>query len=228
MDWPGGGKACKVPSQVALSSDNVGDDNFDSEVDSLFGFKIPKGATRRSYYKVSLDGEAGPSHFDDPIFNDQLSTKMIDSIDSNKNREAMVLALRHLRQIHHDKMVKQVSAESALNNIKFIYVMAYPAACSHKGKENLCSIAEEAGYLDREGDELKTISEAHAAAMAAFIGCRTQLGNLAWRDFFMVCMADDWISASTDVWTEGFIRHNPRYRRTNRRPSLYQDYKQRP
>lgn len=187
MNWPeSDGKAVKVPSVVALAADNVGHRAFLNDERSYFGFAVPMNAACRSFYKISLDAHALASDFDDSVFSRDIARMLVKSGDTEGNLEAMVTAMKHLRQIHLQK-VRDSLGDEMVGDIKFVFVFTHPAACSLRGINALYEAACEAGYLDREGDEVRLMSEAHAAAIAAFVGAKAQHGNDAWKTYFKVC-----------------------------------------
>lgn len=185
-DWPmGEGMVQKVPSRVALYEDNTEHVDFEDHMDNCFGFEIPEGAVSRSFYKVSMDAEAKATVFDDPVLKNAVSSKLLSREDTAKNKQALIFAMQKMREIQTQK-VKDTLGEDALADIKHIYVFTYPAACSLRGIQALTDAAEQAGFQDRPFDKTEFISEAHAAAMAAFVGCKAQHGTLAWKTFFKV------------------------------------------
>ena len=97
----------------------------------------------------------------------------------------MVHAMRYLRDLQLRKATRSLGAD-VLENLNFVYVLAHPAACSKRGQERLRAAAVEAGFADRQGDKIKLISEAHAAAIAAFVGSKMEHGPRAWREYFKV------------------------------------------
>lgn len=189
-DWPmGEGMLQKVPSKVALYDDNSDHEDFEDNMDNYFGFEIPEGAVSRSFYKVSMDVDARASEFDDPVLKNGVSLKLLSGEDTEKNKQAMVVAMQRLREIQTQK-VRDTLGEDSLDDIKHIYVFTYPAACSLRGIQALRDAAEEAGFQDRQFDKIEFISEAHAAIMAAFVGCKVQHGSQAWNAFFKVQSSD--------------------------------------
>lgn len=191
MSWPGndGGKSEKVPSVVALMEDNPDNDDFDfGEYESFFGFEVPEGAAYRSHYKASLDINARPSQFDDRVLQEDLAGKLIRIDDPPRNAKAMVVALEHLYKISNAK------AREALGDVReetlFKYVFTYPAACSPQGIDALRRAVKSAGFPDNNDNRPEFLSEAHAAAIAAFTSCRSHQGSVAWKEYFPVCYQD--------------------------------------
>lgn len=198
-DWPmGEGMMQKVPSKVALYDDNIEHEDFDNSFDNFFGFEIPEGAASRSFYKISMDVDARASVFDDPVLKNAISSKLLSEGDTVKNKQAMVVAMRKMREIQIQK-VKDSLGEDALDDIKHVYVFTYPAACSPRGIEALRDAAEQAGFQDRHFDKTEFISEAHAAIMAAFVGCKVQHGTRAWNTFFTVINLQYRCELSADI-----------------------------
>lgn len=186
MRWPGPSlRSEKVPSKVAMIVDNPDNDDFiDGEVSSFFGFEVPKGSICRSYFKTSLDHDARPSNFDDPILKTALASKLVHADTPERNREAMVVALEHLREIHIEKA--QARLGDSFGDTNFKYVFTYPAACSARGIQALREAVHEAGFSDDNENRPDFLSEAHAAAMASFTSCRSQQGSEAWKRYFKV------------------------------------------
>ena len=187
MDWPGTGRGKyeKVPTIVAMSQDNIGHRAFTtSGITSLFGFQVPPGVVVRSYFKTFLDGEAKSSTYDDPILISTAGKKLIQIDQRERNWEAMVVTLKHLKEIHLEKM--RTALGLTLKDLSFRYVFTHPAACSPQGIRSLEEAVNDAGFVDDAGNRPEFLSEAHAAAMAGFIGCRSQHGSQAWEKFFKV------------------------------------------
>lgn len=186
MEWPGlMGKAEKVPSVVALAEDNPEHQSFQTPSDSYFGFQIPGGAIRRSFFKATLDEATPATKYDDSILSHQIARNLVSIQDPEKNNTAMISAMKHLRALQLEKAATS-TGEEMLEALNFVYVFTYPAACSKRGQEKLRKAAVEAGFADRQGDKIKLISEAHTAAMAAFVSSKIQHGTIAWRAYFMV------------------------------------------
>lgn len=186
MDWPGlTGKAEKVPSVVALAEDNPDHQDFPSRDVNYFGFKVPDGAACRSFFKATLDENVHATDYDDEILSHEIVQKLVNIQDPEKNKSTMVLAMKHLRELQLEKATRSIG-EHEVEALNFVYVFTYPAACSKRGQEKLREAAIEAGFTDRQGDKIKLISEAHAAAMAAFVGSKMQHGPVAWREYFKV------------------------------------------
>lgn len=185
-DWPkNSSETSKFPTIAAFAEDNKDHEDFDGHPEPYIAFEVPKGMKTTSFTKTCMPRSPNTSPFDDIILLLDIAKKLLRPSEPAKKRQGMVEILRYTRKIHEEKMVSELGRDLGPND-NFHYVFTYPAACSEAGKQTLRDAVEEAGFEDRNGDKITYISEAHAAASAAFIDSRKVMNRTEWLGFWKV------------------------------------------
>lgn len=185
--WPKnkGAETSKFPAMTALLEDNEGHKKFKNHVESYTAFEIPAGSNKISFPKICMARDIAPSPFDDIIFKEEISKKLVNPMEQEKNEKAMVEILKYIRKVHGVEAIKSLGRELQTDDA-FHFVFTYPAACSEAGKQTLRNAVTLAGFEDRACDKITYTSEAHGAASAAFIDSREKLSREEWKKVWKV------------------------------------------
>ena len=185
MEWPGSDERhFKVPNKIAYGSENEDNHSFEDR-ESLFGFEVQEGMPHHTFMKRSLDKNALDSKFDDPVLKSSAGTAVMRMPSDHPPERANVDSMRHLYKTFVDKMIL-VDGEALYKKTRIIFVITHPAGCSEQGKMATREAAKDAGFGSRRADEIRTLSEAEAAALAAFAANRRKWGTAAFVDCFNV------------------------------------------
>lgn len=193
-DWPKNkSETSKFPTIVAFAEDNEGHEDFKDHPEPYTAFEVSRGMRTISFTKTCMPRNPSTSPFDDTILLQNIANKLLRPSEPAKKRQGMVEILKYTRKIHEEKMVSGLGRDLRSTD-NFHYVFTYPAACSEAGKQTLRDAVEEAGFEDRSGDKVTYISEAHAAASAAFIDSRKVMNRTDWLGFWKVRRASEFVS----------------------------------
>lgn len=185
--WPKnkGAETSKFPAITALAEDNKKHKKFKNRDEPYTAFEVPAGTIKISFPKICMARDIAPSPFDDLIFKEDISKKLVNPMEQEKNEKAMVEILKYIRKVHGAEAVKSLGRELQIDDA-FHFVFTYPAACSESGKRTLRNAVTLAGFEDRECDKITYTSEAHGAASAAFIDSRGTLSLEEWKKIWKV------------------------------------------
>lgn len=185
--WPkdGGAETSKLPAVTALPEDNEGHEKFIGREEAYTGFEVQKGMTITAYSKLCMARTISPSPLDDRIFQQNIAKKLLRPSEPAKYRKAMVHLLKYVHKIYREEVTKSLGRPLQPDD-SFHYVFTYPAACSEAGRRTLRDSVKKAGFEDRDGNKITYISEAHAAASAAFIDSRWMMNLEDFKKVFKV------------------------------------------
>lgn len=178
----------KSPSVVAFKKDNPNHSAFRRGTDVLVGLNVTADMVSCSFFKASLDQRPQPSKFDNPILKKPIAKSLVGFSSPEEDEQAAIAVLKQLydEEIEKATGVQTDFDERDTRETNFIFVLTHPAACSKAGRDKLEEIAKAAGLGSRPNDKVKLLSEAQAAAMAAFISYQAIEKHEVWRTYFKV------------------------------------------
>jgi len=151
----------KTPSQIAYECENRKAGLFKN----AWGYEIKPRMPRYAWMKLLLDQSARPSLYDDPDLQNEIKQGMF---VLPKDKSAQEVTSDYLKELYAFtiKSLKQELGEEVVDAtlIKFWFTM--PAIWSDEAQVKTLAAAKEAGFGTREKDEICTIKEPEAAALA--------------------------------------------------------------
>jgi len=159
-EWPfQDGQYRKVPSQIAYARENG-----DLE-ENVWGFGIEHKHKSYSWTKLLLDRDADTTSYDDPSIAEHIGSGFM---QLPQFRTAEAVCEDFLREVYDHIMavLNQEMNEASMLVTKMEVWITLPAIWSDKAKAATLTAARNAGFGSREGDEIYTISEPEAAALA--------------------------------------------------------------
>lgn len=186
-EWPhdGGARTSKLPAYTALREDNPNHRKFSGRKESYTGFEVLNDMLLTAYSKLCMARTIAPSPLDDDIWQEPITKKVLRPSEPAKYKKAMVQILKYIRRIYLENVASTLGRALQPDD-NFHYVFTYPAACSEEGRRTLREAVRRAGFEDRHGDKVTYISEAHAAASAAFIDSRWMMNMKDFKEVFKV------------------------------------------
>jgi hypothetical protein len=158
--WPGDTfQSWKTPTRIAYSQEN------DRLRANEWGFRVHPKLKSYSWTKLLLDTNANISEHDDPGFS---GTEGIGVIQLPPFRDAQGVCEDFLSEVykHTAKVIKAQITESTFDKLPMECWITLPAIWSDEAKAATLAAAKNAGFGRRETDEVFTISEPEAAAIA--------------------------------------------------------------
>ena len=165
MNWPGDpGTSFKTPTRIAYKKENP--DNKDMEGD-YWGFEVFPKLTSCSWTKLLLDKKAAVEVYDDPTLFSEVTTQGMMRLPAF--RDASGVCEDFLRKLFEHLLTElhKEMTESILANTPMECWITLPAIWSDEAKDATLQAAKKAGFGARPGDEVFTIAEPEAAAIAA-------------------------------------------------------------
>ncbi|KAE9364639.1 Hsp70 family protein-like protein [Stipitochalara longipes BDJ] len=165
MDWPENTGICsKTPTRFAYKRENPEVDDMEGD---LWGFEVFPKLISCSWTKLLLDKKATVEKYDDPTLFSDMTTLGMMRLPSF--RDAPGVCEDFLRKLfeHLTSLLRKEMTELIFANTPMECWITLPAIWSDEAKEATLQAAKKAGFGNRPGDEVFTIAEPEAAAIAA-------------------------------------------------------------
>lgn len=160
MDWPyGGGPVAKTPTRIAYASENP------RLPKNKWGFDVDPKLISYSWTKLLLDNNARAGEHDDPALSDLVGPGTLKLPDF---RDAAGVCEDFLREVYTfvSNKLKKRFTEDTMQSTPMQCWITLPAIWSDEAKDATLAAAKRAGFASKAGDEIFTISEPEAAAIA--------------------------------------------------------------
>ncbi|PQE13098.1 Hsp70 family protein [Rutstroemia sp. NJR-2017a BBW] len=158
--WPGDSHASwKTPTRIAYSRENP------RLLNNKWGFEVNAKLTSYSWTKLLLDKNAAPGEHDDPALSDMAGAGML---KLPSFRDATGVCEDFLRGVYTyvSGMLRQQMTDLTFENTPMECWITLPAVWSEEAKDATLRAAKNAGFGKRADDEVFTIAEPEAAAIA--------------------------------------------------------------
>lgn len=157
--WPGEqGTSSKTPTRIAYGREN-------SSPSNKWGFQVHPKLCSYSWTKLLLDKNATASDHDDPSLS-RMAKEGVLQLPSF--RDASGVCEDFLREVYTyvSEKLRQEMTTTTFENTPMECWITLPAIWSDEAKDATLSAAKKAGFGSRIGDEVFTITEPEAAAIA--------------------------------------------------------------
>ncbi|KAM0129318.1 hypothetical protein ACHAP3_007821 [Botrytis cinerea] len=158
--WPGDPHVSwKTPTRIAYSQENS------SLKNNKWGFEVNPKMISYSWTKLLLDKNAATKEHDDPSLTGMEGSGML---PLPPFRDAAGVCEDFLREvyIHVSNKLRQQMSDLTFENTPMECWVTLPAVWSEEAKDATLNAAKNAGFGNRPGDEIYTIAEPEAAAIA--------------------------------------------------------------
>lgn len=158
--WPGDPHVSwKTPTRIAYSQENSKLKN------NKWGFEVNPKMISYSWTKLLLDKNAATKEHDDPSLTGMEGSGML---PLPPFRDAAGVCEDFLREvyIHVSNKLRQQMSDLTFENTPMECWVTLPAVWSEEAKDATLNAAKNAGFGNRPGDEIYTIAEPEAAAIA--------------------------------------------------------------
>ncbi|KAF7932504.1 uncharacterized protein EAE98_003803 [Botrytis deweyae] len=158
--WPGDPHVSwKTPTRIAYSQENPKLKN------NKWGFEVNPKMISYSWTKLLLDKNAAAKEHDDPSLTGMEGSGML---PLPPFRDAAGVCEDFLREVytHVSKKLRQQMTDLTFENTPMECWVTLPAVWSEEAKDATLNAAKNAGFGNRPGDEIYTIAEPEAAAIA--------------------------------------------------------------
>jgi len=159
-DWPGNSaQQWKTPTRIAYSQDNP------SINSNKWGFEVKPQFVSYSWTKLLLDKNAAVGEFDDPAVSNLIDPGL-QQLPSF--RDAAGVCEDYLREVykHVSSKLRQQMTDLTFEKTPMECWVTLAAIWSDEAKDSTLRAAKNAGFGSRPKDEVYTISEPEAAAIA--------------------------------------------------------------
>jgi len=159
-NWPGEiSTAWKTPTRIAYKSEN-------SKLHcDKWGFEVDSKMKSYSWTKLLLDKNAEAGEYDDPALARMTGQGMMTLPTDRSAAQVCEDYLRHVYK-HVNKILEQRLGRTTREMTPLECWITLPAIWSDEAKSATLEAAKNAGFMSRIGDEIFTISEPEAAAIA--------------------------------------------------------------
>lgn len=159
--WPGASEdaAKKTPTRIAYAAEN------DDLTSNTWGFDVKPKSVSYSWTKLLLDKNALPSEYDDLFSSREVDEGMM-RLPSNRNARQVCEDFLHELYLHFIKEAKQTLGPEAYDVTPIYCWITLPAIWSEEAKHATLNAARRAGFGSRAMDQIHTIAEPEAAAIA--------------------------------------------------------------
>ncbi|PQE02914.1 Hsp70 family protein [Rutstroemia sp. NJR-2017a BVV2] len=158
--WPGDSHASwKTPTRIAYSRENP---RLPSD---KWGFEVNAKLTSYSWTKLLLDKNAAPGEHDDPALSDMAGAGML-KLPSFRDATGVCEDFLHGVYTYVSGILRQQMTDLTFENTPMECWITLPAVWSEEAKDATLRAAKNAGFGKRANDEVFTIAEPEAAAIA--------------------------------------------------------------
>lgn len=158
--WPGDQFASwKTPTRIAYARENPKLQN------DKWGFEVDSKVISYSWTKLLLDENAAEGEHDDPALSEMAGPGMLHLPDF---RDAPGVCEDFLAEVykHVSRKLRQEMTDLTFDNTPMECWITLPAIWSDEAQDSTLEAAKNAGFGNRIGDEVWTITEPEAAAIA--------------------------------------------------------------
>lgn len=161
MNWPGSGGATllKTPTRLAYARENP------SITTNRWGFDVHPKLISYSWTKLLLDKNAIPGEHDDPALANMAGPGMM-KLPSFRNAAGVCEDFLHEVYLYVAKKLGQQMTDDTFQSTPMECWITLPAIWSDEAKDATLTAAKNAGFGSKLGDEIFTIAEPEAAAIA--------------------------------------------------------------
>ncbi|KAH8762343.1 Hsp70 family protein-like protein [Hyaloscypha finlandica] len=159
--WPGDAHTSwKTPTRIAYKAENP------SLQSNKWGFEVNPKLTSYSWTKLLLDKNAAAAQYDDPSLFSDMSTKEMMRLPNF--RDAPGVCEDFLREVFEyvSAKLRREMTDFTFKNTPMECWITLPAIWSDEAKDATLQAAKRAGFGNRPDDEIFTIAEPEAAAIA--------------------------------------------------------------
>ena len=159
--WPGDAHTSwKTPTRIAYKAENP------SLQSNKWGFEVNPKLTSYSWTKLLLDKNAAAAQYDDPSLFSDISTKEMMRLPNF--RDAPGVCEDFLREVfdYVSAKLRREMTDFTFKNTPMECWITLPAIWSDEAKDATLQAAKRAGFGNRPDDEIFTIAEPGAAAIA--------------------------------------------------------------
>ena len=158
--WPGPeGTSSKTPTRIAYACEN-------SPIQrNAWGFEVHPKLTSYSWTKLLLDNNATVGEHDNPAFSEVTGSGIL-QLPPFRDAAGVCEDFLHEVYTHVSKKLCEVLTPITFENTPMECWIALPAIWSDEAKDATLASAKKAGFGNRAGDEVFTIAEPEAAAIA--------------------------------------------------------------
>ncbi|ESZ92367.1 hypothetical protein SBOR_7251 [Sclerotinia borealis F-4128] len=158
--WPGDPHVSwKTPTRIAYSRENPTLKN------NKWGFEVNPKLKSYSWTKLLLDNNAAAMEHDDPSLVDMTGSGML-QVPPFRDAAGVCEDFLHEVYTHVSGKLRQQMTDLTFENTPMQCWVTLPAVWSEEAKDATLKAAKNAGFGKRPGDEIYTIAEPEAAAIA--------------------------------------------------------------
>lgn len=158
--WPGDPHVSwKTPTRIAYSRENP------QLRDNKWGFEVSAKMKSYSWTKLLLDKNAAAMKHDDPSLSNMNGTGML-QLPPFRDAAGICEDFLHEVYVHVSGKLRRQMTDLTFENTPMECWVTLPAVWSEEAKDATLKAAKNAGFGMRAGDEIFTIAEPEAAAIA--------------------------------------------------------------
>ena len=131
----------------------------------MFGFDVEPEMTCFQWFKLLLDETTDITEFDDPLLRQAIGDGLL---KLPEGKTAIDVTAEFLSCLH-DHILRSLGAmigAEAVDQTPILFSLSIPATWSYAAREATRTAAEQAGFLDRDHDEIALVDEPECAAIA--------------------------------------------------------------
>lgn len=160
MNWPGGGATLmKTPTRIAYARENK------SIQSNKWGFEVHPKLSSYSWTKLLLDKNAVPGDHDDPALANMVGPGMM-KLPAFRDAAGVCEDFLHEVYLYVSLKLRQQMTDDTFKDTPMECWITLPAIWSDEAKDSTLTAAKRAGFGSKPGDEIYTIAEPEAAAIA--------------------------------------------------------------
>lgn len=160
--WPGEqGTSSKTPTRIAYGREN----SAIKGTSNRWGFQVQPKFISYSWTKLLLDKNAIVGEHDDPALSKMAGDGIL-QIPSFRDTAGVCEDFLHEIYVYVSEKLRQEMSTATFESTPMECWITLPAIWSDEAKDATLAAAKNAGFGNREGDELFTITEPEAAAIA--------------------------------------------------------------
>ncbi len=159
MSWPGKHGMRKTPTRIAYARENP------QIKRNKWGFEVSSKLISYSWTKLLLDKNAAAGEYDDPALSKMAGSGML-QLPAFRNAAGVCEDFLHEVYLHLSTKLRLQMTDLTFDNTAMECWITLPAIWSDEAKDATLTAARNAGFGSRPGDEVFTIAEPEAAAIA--------------------------------------------------------------
>ncbi|KAF8853277.1 Hsp70 family protein-like protein [Acephala macrosclerotiorum] len=201
-NWPGTDAGLwKAPTRIAYALENLGMRL------NRWGFEVDPDHKSYSWTKLQLDANARPSDYDDPSLT-RLSGQIMMALPSFRDAAGVCEDFLRELYIHTNRILRKEIDDYTVENTVVECWITLPAIWSEEAKHATLTAARNAGFANGPDDEIFTIAEPEAAAIATLTAYADPFAKDAIKvnEHILIC---DCGGGTVDVTTYTVTQVNP-------------------